>query len=124
GALLAEEMLGTDALSGLPTGLFTLGSAAAAYLVGRFSQRVGRRRGLAYGFITGGLGAVGVVIAAMTQNIPLSFLAFLFYGSGTATNLEARYAGADLALPERRGFGTSMAMVSTTLGAVAGPNLI
>ena len=30
GALLAQDMLGSDALSGLPTGLFTLGSALAA----------------------------------------------------------------------------------------------
>src|SRR5699024_6315123 len=56
GALLAEEMLGTDAFAGLPAGLFTLGSAGAALIVGRLSNRFGRRMGLATGFITGGLG--------------------------------------------------------------------
>lgn len=124
GALLAQEMLGTDALSGLPTGLFTLGSALAAYLVGRSTQRFGRRRGLAYGFIAGAVGAVGVVAAAVAGSVALLFLALFVYGSGTATNLQARYAGADLAPANRRGFGTSMAMVATTVGAVAGPNLI
>ncbi|WP_166983055.1 MFS transporter [Paramicrobacterium fandaimingii] len=124
GALLAEDMLGSEGLAGLPTGLFTLGSALAAYLIGRSTQRFGRRVGLAFGFIAGGLGALGVVVAAVIDSIPLLFLSLLIYGAGTATNLQARYAGSDLALPHRRGFGTSMAMVATTLGAVVGPNLI
>ena len=124
GALLAEDMLGTDKFSGLPTGLFTLGSALAAYVVGRSTQRFGRRTGLAHGFITGGIGAFGVVVAAVLGNVPMLFASLLFYGAGTATNLQARYAGTDLAPESGRGFGTSMAMVATTVGAVAGPNLI
>ncbi|WP_309080737.1 MFS transporter [Zhihengliuella sp.] len=124
GALLAQDMLGSDALSGLPTGLFTLGSALAAFLVGRSTQSFGRRVGLAYGFIAGGIGALGVVIAATTGSLPLLFASLFVYGAGTATNLQARYAGTDLAPADRRGFGTSMAMVATTVGAVAGPNLI
>nr|WP_017975725.1 MFS transporter [Actinopolyspora halophila] len=124
GALLAQDMLGSESLSGLPTGLFTLGSALAAYLVGRFTQSFGRRLGLAYGFIVGGLGALGVVIAAAVANVALLFAALFIYGSGTATNLQTRYAGSELVPADKRGFGTSMAMVATTLGAVVGPNLI
>ncbi|WP_263310260.1 MFS transporter [Brachybacterium atlanticum] len=124
GALLAQDMLDSDGLAGLPTGLFTLGSALAAFLVGRSTRAFGRRRGLAFGFLAGGVGAAGVVIAAQADSVPLLFAALFVYGAGTATNLQARYAGSDLALPRRRGFGTSMAMVATTLGAVAGPNLI
>src|SRR5918997_5379269 len=65
GALLAEEMLGGAAVAGLPVALFTLGSALAAYLVGRLSQRAGRRQGLAAGFLAGTVGAAGVVVAAV-----------------------------------------------------------
>lgn len=36
GALLAQQMLGTDAFAGVPSGLFTLGSAGAALIVGDF----------------------------------------------------------------------------------------
>lgn len=64
GALLAEDMLGTDRFAGLPSGVFTLGSAAAALVVGRLSQRLGRRVGLTTGFLAGGVGAAGVVVAA------------------------------------------------------------
>ena len=124
GALLAQEMLGSAHLAGLPVALFTLGSAGAAFAVGRISQRRGRRVGLSAGFFTGSVGALLVVAAAVMDNIALLFAALIIYGAGTATNLQARYAGTDLAAPHRRATAVSIAMVSTTLGAVAGPNLV
>lgn len=124
GALLAEQMFGRPGMAGVPTALFTLGSALAAFLVGRHSQARGRRSGLALGFAAGGLGAIGVVLAAVADSIPLLLLSLLVYGSGTSTNLQARYAGTDLAAPHRRGTAVSIAMVATTAGAVAGPNLV
>lgn len=124
GALLAQQMLGTNAYAGLPTALFTLGSAGAALLVGRLSQSFGRRTGLTTGFMLGGLGAIGVIIAAIISNVFLLFLSLLVYGAGTATNLQARYAGTDLANAKQRATAVSLTMVFTTFGAVAGPNLV
>ena len=119
GALLAKDMLGTASFAGLPTALFTLGSALSAFLVGRISQRFGRRYGLSFGFIAGGVGAIAVVIAATMDNVYLLFLALFVYGAGTSTNLQARYAGTDLANDKQRATAISIAMVSTTFGAVA-----
>ncbi|WP_258958479.1 MFS transporter, partial [Bacillus toyonensis] len=124
GALLAQQMLGTDAFAGLPTAMFTLGSALAAFIVGKLSQRYGRRIGLATGFIVGGFGAIGVVMAALTNSIILLLISLLIYGAGTATNLQARYAGTDLADKRQRATAISITMVMTTFGAVAGPNLV
>ncbi len=124
GALLAQDMLGSESIAGLPAGLFTLGSALAAYLVGRISNVAGRRTGLALGFLTGALGAAGIVVAAVISSPALFFGCLFVYGAGTATNLQARYAGTDLAPPHRKATAVSIAMVATTFGAVAGPNLI
>ncbi|WP_260871601.1 MFS transporter [Bacillus sp. X1(2014)] len=124
GALLAQEMLGTDSYAGIPAALLTFGSAGAALLIGRVSQRFGRRIGLAGGFLTGGIGAVGVIVSAITSNIFFLFASLLVYGAGSASNLQARYAGVDLAKPTQRATAVSISMVSTTFGAVAGPNLV
>jgi MFS family permease len=124
GALLAQQMVGGESVAGLPAALFTLGSALAAYGVGRLTQHTGRRLGLATGFLTGAVGAAGIVVAAVADNPVLLFTSMFVYGAGTATNLQARYAGTDLAPPQSRATAVSIAMVSTTFGAVAGPNLV
>ena len=102
GALLAQDMLGSTSLAGLPSALFTAGSALAAVAVGRISQARGRRPGLAAGYLTGAVGSAGVITAAVLDNPVLLFLALFVYGAGTATHLPARYAGADLAAPGHR----------------------
>ncbi|MFJ7291244.1 MFS transporter [Streptomyces collinus] len=123
GALLAQDMLGSTSLAGLPSALFTAGSALAAVAVGRISQARGRRPGLATGYLTGAIGSVGVITAAALDNPVLLFIGLFVYGAGTATNLQARYAGADLAPAGHRARAVSTVLVATTLGGVTGPNL-
>ncbi|MGI5458675.1 MFS transporter [Streptomyces sp. CA-249302] len=123
GALLAQDMLGSTDLAGLPSALFTAGSALAAVTIGRISQARGRRPGLAAGYLTGAVGSAGVIAAAVADNPVLLFIALFVYGAGTATNLQARYAGADLAEPAHRARAVSTVLVATTLGGVVGPNL-
>lgn len=124
GALLAEEMLGSTGLAGVPSALFTAGAALGALGIGRLCTRWGRRPGLALGYATGALGSVGVVVAAATGSVALLLPALVVYGMGTATGLMARYAGADLASPARRGRAVSAVLFATTLGAVTGPMLV
>lgn len=124
GALLAQDIFGGDSLTGMPAALFTSGSAFTAFVLGRAIQIRGRRLGLGAGFTVGAMGAFGVVLAATTENLPLLFISLFIYGAGSATNLQARYSGTDLATPKQRGTATAVALVSTTIGAVAGPNLV
>lgn len=123
-SLLAADVLGSDRLAGLPTVLFTAGAAVTAFGVGRLSQRRGRHAGLTAGFLAGAVGAALIVLATATRWVPLLLPALLLYGAGTATGLQARYAASDLARPDQRGSAVSVALVATTVGAVAGPNLV
>ena len=124
GALLAEDVLGSTGWAGIPAALFTAGSAVAATVQGRLSQAYGRRVGLATGYGVGAVGSVGIVVGAVTDQPILLLAAMTVYGSGAAANLQARYAGADLAPPDGRGRAVSTILVATTVGAVAGPNLV
>ncbi len=124
GALLAEDMLGSTSLAGLPSALFALGAAGAALSVGRLSQRGGRRIGLTAGYLGSTLGSAVVVLAAVISSPLLLMLGLFLYGAGSATNLQARYAGTDLVPAARRGRAVSTVLVATTLGAVVGPNLV
>ncbi|NYI93631.1 MFS family permease [Amycolatopsis endophytica] len=123
GALLAQDMLGGTGFAGLPNALSTAGSALAAVAVGRLSHARGRRPGLAAGYLAGALGSAGVLVAAITGTAVLLFVSLFVYGAGTATNLQSRYAGADLAAPEHRARALSTVLVATTVGGVVGPNL-
>ncbi|MFJ8697430.1 MFS transporter, partial [Streptomyces roseolilacinus] len=121
--LLAGQMLHNTSLSGLPIALLTAGSAGAAVVIGRVSQRLGRRPGLAAGYLTGALGGAGVVAAAALTSPALLLISLFLYGAGTTSNLQARYAGADLAAPRQRARATSTVIVATTAGGIAGPLL-
>ncbi|MBP2330494.1 MFS family permease [Kibdelosporangium banguiense] len=123
GALLAQDLLDSTSLAGLPSAVSTAGSALAAIAVGRISHARGRRPGLAAGYLAGAVGSAGVVAAAVVGDAVLLFLALFVYGAGMATNLQARYAGADLAAPTQRARAVSTVLVATTLGGVVGPNL-
>ena len=79
--------------------------------------------GLAAG-ITSGRARSLVVLGAALPSTALLLVGLLVYGAGTATSLQARYAGADLAPPAGRGRALSTVLVATSLGAVAGPNLV
>jgi MFS family permease len=124
GALLARDLLGGDALAGLPAAASTAGGAAAAVPVSRLMARSGRRPGLAAGYLTGAAGAVLVVAAAQTRSAALLVVGMALFGVGNTSSLLARYAAADLAPPLRRGRAVSTVLFATTFGAVAGPNLV
>ncbi|MFC7343937.1 MFS transporter [Saccharopolyspora griseoalba] len=123
GALLVQDMLRSTALAGLPSALLTAGSAVAAVSIGRISHALGRRPGLAAGYLAGALGGAGVVAAASLDLPALLVISLVLYGAGTAANLQARYAGADLAAARNRARAVSTVLVATTLGGVVGPNL-
>ncbi|WP_197029100.1 MFS transporter [Blastococcus sp. URHD0036] len=123
GGLLARDVAGSDSVSGLGQTAGVLGSAVLAVPLARISDRSGRRTGLATGFAVAVAGALLTVVAAALSSLPLLLAGLFAFGAATACGLQARYAAADLALPERRGRDLSLVVWATTIGSVLGPNL-
>jgi MFS family permease len=123
GGLLARDVAGTDSASGLGQTAGVLGAAVIAVPLARISDRAGRRTGLAAGYAVAVLGAVVAVVAAALSSLPLLLVGLFAFGAATACGLQARYAAADLAMPEHRGRDLSLVVWATTIGSVLGPNL-
>ncbi|HWV50529.1 MAG TPA: MFS transporter [Microbacterium sp.] len=124
GALLAADLSGDDALSGLATASVTLGAALCAIPLARLAARVGRRRALTLGNLFALVGIAIVILAAALRVFPLLLAGILLIGAGNAGNLQSRFAATDLALPQHRGRDLSIVVWATTIGGVAGPLLV
>ncbi len=124
GALLAEDLSGTEALAGVGTTAQVLGTALLTIPVARATAARGRRVGLRWGLAVAFVGAALVLVAAVLRSFPLFAVGMFLFGGGTTANNQARYAAADLAAPLRRGRDLSIVVWATTIGSVAGPNLV
>jgi len=123
GGLLARDVAGTDSASGLGQTAGVLGAAVIAVPLARISDRAGRRAGLAAGYAVAVVGALVTLLAAALSSLPLLLVGLFAFGASTACGLQARYAAADLAVPERRGRDLALVVWATTVGSVLGPNL-
>lgn len=123
-ALLARALSGSDQLAGLGTTFQVLGGALIAVPVARVMAARGRRPGLALGYLVALAGALIVVAAAIIGQFWLMLVGSFLFGGATTSGSQARYAGADLAPPARRGRHLSLVVWATTIGSVAGPNLV
>ncbi|RZS59505.1 putative MFS family arabinose efflux permease [Microcella putealis] len=124
GALLAAEVSGTPALSGMAATMATLGAALAAVPLARLAGRAGRAPALATGATVAAVGGMLAIASAALGWFPLLLVALASIGVGTAVNLQSRFAAADLAADATRGRDLSLVVWATTIGAVSGPNLI
>ena len=124
GAVLAAEVSGDEAFSGLATAAVTLGTAAFAAPLAAFARRRGRRPALTTGMAVALAGVALVVVGAAASLFPLLLFAFALIGAGQASNLQSRFAATDLATAASRGRDLSIVVWATTIGAVLGPNLV
>ena len=123
GTILAEQLSGRTDLAGLGGTFQTLGSALLALPIAAIAHRVGRRPSLATAYAAATLGALVIVAASALGSFALFLIGSALLGGATSANSAARYAAADLALPEHRGRDLSLVVWVTTLGSVLGPNL-
>jgi MFS family permease len=125
GAFVIQDILGAQTpLGGLASATVTMGTAFMSQMLSRLMLKHGRRVGLQSGYLLAATG--GVVAAVGVEKLSLVwFIGGLFlFGSGQASNLLARYAATDLALPNERSRAMSRVVFASTFGAVFGPLLV
>lgn len=123
GAMLVVNVSGSAAWSGMAMTMGALGAALLAIPLARLAQAKGRRISLSTGAGIAVAGGVIVIGSAAMTNLPLLLVGMILMGSGSALSLQARFAATDLATEATRGRDLSLVVWSTTIGAVAGPNL-
>jgi MFS family permease len=124
GALLAEDITGSDAAAGVPLGVLVAGSAAGALLIARQTSRSGRAAGLILGYVLGTAGAVTVIAAAVLSSFPLVLAGSAALGAANAAVFLTRYAAADVGDDATRGRALGTVFVAASVGAIASPNLL
>ncbi|ADB35411.1 major facilitator superfamily MFS_1 [Kribbella flavida DSM 17836] len=121
--LLAENISGSTSMSGLVATSTTLGAAVLAVPLAGLARRRGRRVSLATGYLIAVTGAVLSIVAAQVDSLALLLIAGCLFGSGSAANLQSRYAATDAADPRYVARSLSVVVWATTIGVVVGPNL-
>ncbi|MFJ7985269.1 MFS transporter [Streptomyces sp. NPDC096351] len=122
-AVLARDVSGSEALSGLASTATVAGPALLAMPLAALMASRGRRAGLVLAYLIGAVGAGVAVLGAVAGSFPLLLLGLVGFGAGSSANLAARFAAADLAEPDRRARAISTVVWATTVGAVLGPNI-
>jgi MFS family permease len=121
--LLAEQISGSTSMAGLVATSTTLGAAILAVPLAGLARTHGRRVSLATGYLIATVGAALSVVAAQIDSLLLLLLAGCLFGSGSAANLQSRYAATDAADPRYVARSLSVVVWATTIGVVVGPNL-
>ncbi len=124
GSLLVSSISKSETLAGLAQTTAVLGAAAMALPLSRLTQRGGRRLGLSVGYFIGSLGAVLAIIGGANKILFLMLCGTFMLGASSAAGYQARFAAVDLATNESRSRQLSFVVWGSTIGAVAGPNLM
>lgn len=122
-SLLARDLSGSEALSGLAQTAQVLGAAVISFLLASLMGRRGRRIGLVTGYLVAAGGGAIAVLAGVVGSMLLLLLGAVMLGAATSANNAARYAATDLATDDNRARSLSIVVWATTIGAVLGPNL-
>jgi MFS family permease len=124
GGIMAAEITGTNAWTGVPVAVGALGTALASWPLAAFMARAGRRPGLALGY---GLAVAGAALGmggVLLRSFPLLLLGMGLFGIANTSNLLARYAAADVSPGARRGQAMGLIIWGSTAGSIIGPNLM
>lgn len=124
GSLLVSSITDSETLAGLAQTSAVLGAAALALPLARLTARGGRRLALSVGYICGVIGSIFAILGGAQRSLFFMLLGTFLVGAASAAGYQARFAAIDLATNETRAKQLSFVVWGSTIGAVAGPNLM
>ena len=122
--IVGAELSGRPSWAGIPTTVYLVAGALAAYVWGKVLARIGWRLSLASGFFLGMLGGSVVVLAIEGGNWTVLMIAMVMFGAGNSAMNLSRFAAAEVHLPESRGKAISTVVLGGTVGAIVGPLIV
>jgi len=124
GSLLVSSISHSETLAGLAQTTAVLGAAAMAIPLSRLTRAGGRRLALSVGYLTGVIGAITAILGGTQQKLFFMLIGTFLVGAASAAGYQARFAAVDLASESSRSRKLSIVVWGSTVGAVAGPNLM
>jgi len=124
GSLLVSSISNSETLAGLSQTTAVLGAAAMAIPLAKLTQRGGRRLGLSVGYTFGLIGAAFAIFGGSQRVLIAMLFGTFLVGAASAAGYQARFAATDLANDSQRSRQLSYVVWGSTIGAVAGPNLM
>ncbi len=124
GSLLVASISNSETLAGLAQTSAVLGAAALALPLARITAKGGRRAALSVGYFTGFVGSIFAIWGGTSRNLALMLIGTFLVGAASAAGYQARFAAIDLATDVTRAKQLSFVVWGSTIGAVAGPNLM
>lgn len=122
-SLVAQHLTGHSAAAGVPSAVYLLAGALAAWPWGVANSRFGRRPTLVLALLFGAVGGGIASVAVAQGNFPIFLAAMLLMGIANSEVLLARFAAADVNEPAHRGRAISYVVFGGTVGSVLGPFL-
>ncbi len=124
GSLLVSSITDSETLAGLAQTSAVLGAAALALPLARLTARGGRRLALSVGYALGFIGSIFAILGGAQRSLFFMLLGTFLVGAAAAAGYQARFAAIDLATDATRAKQLSFVVWGSTIGAVAGPNLM
>ena len=124
GSLLVSSITDSETLAGLAQTSAVLGAAALALPLARLTARGGRRLALSVGYGSGVIGSIFAILGGAQRSLFFMLLGTFLVGAASAAGYQARFAAIDLATNQTRAKQLSIVVWGSTIGAVAGPNLM
>jgi MFS family permease len=123
-AVMAPQLSGTASTGGIPSSAAVAGTALAAVLLSSLMAARGRRSGILAGIGLAIVGSAVTLASVMGGSFLLLVAGSLLLGFGNAAINLSRYAAAELYPVARRASVVGLVVWGSTVGAVAGPNLV